>query len=576
MTRSSKRSPTDPGAVPVVIDGGQSVDPVHPRQSKRRETQDVLPEERLQIVELHALYGTRRIAERVGKTRKVVRRVLQEEGCLAVRRAKTATKLTPYLQQIAQKVEKRLTVTRILRDIRGIGYQGGRSILAAHVRELRAQAALERPRKKVKRRFETNCGEEMQVDWSPFRIVIAGQLVLVYALSVILCHCRKLFVAFYRDENKYTLLEGLATAIEYFQGCSVLLVLDNMTTAVLGRFGPDRDPIWHPMFLDFARHYGFTPFACAVRDPDRKGKIEKPYRHIFDDFLNGEEFLSWEHLGVECARWLDGRREEEVCNWRIHKTTGERPNEAYLAEREFLIKLPRERFPVYEDADRIVDADATLSIDGKRYNIPTSLANRTVRVRIFSNHFEVVGSSGQIAYSRAYAAVDDKRNLIIDPTLYAGLPRRGRATTNRERLDEAFLHRFPALAAFVDGLKLRMKTLAPVHLRKLLRLAEQYGPDAFQVAAQRAQNFRRFDALAVARILEQENAEPLDEDTAPPAGAAAGALGDVDAGTLEDFGHLDVDETSSAGSSADVDGTQRADEQDLESEKEGSDGETKP
>ena len=571
MTRFSKRVSADREA-----GGGQSVEPAHPRQARRRETQDVLPEERLEIVELHALYGTRRIAERVGMTRKVVRRVLQEEGHLAVRRAKeVATKLTPYLQQVADKVHKRLTVTRILREIRELGYTGGRSILAAHVRGLRAQAALDLPRKKVKRRFETHCGEEMQVDWSPFRVVIAGQLVLVYALSVILCHCRKLFVAFYRDENKYTLLEGLATAIEYFQGCTVRLVLDNMTTAVLGRFGPDRKPLWHPMFLDFARHYGFAPFACAVLDPDRKGKIEKPYRHIFDDFLNGEEFLSWEHLGVECARWLDGRREEEVGNWRVHGTTGERPNEAYLAEREFLIRLPRERFPVYEDADRIVDADATLSIKDRRYNIPSSLANRTVRVRIFSNHFEVVGANGQIAYSRAYAAVDDKRKLIIEPTLYAGLPRRGRSTMNHERLDEAFLRRFPALAAFVDGLKLRMKTLAPVHLRKLLRLAEQYGPDTFQVAAQRAQTFRRFDALAVARILEQENAERLDEDVAPMAGAAAGTFDDVEAGTLEGFGHLDEDEFTGAGTITDVVDELPVDEKDLEREKEGSDGETK-
>jgi hypothetical protein len=308
-----------------------------------------------------------------------------------------------------------------------------------------------------------------------------------------------------------------------------------------------------------------------VRHPDRKGKIEKPYRFVFDDFLKGAEFRSWEHLETECSRWLDGRREEEVCNWRVHGTTGERPNEAYLAERDFLIRLPRERFPVYEDCDRIVDNDATLSIGGRRYNIPTGLANRTVRVHLFARYFEVLGPNGQVAFSRSYVGPDEKRKTVIESTLYAGLPRRPLAATNRERLDEAFLRRFPTLAPLVDGLKVRMKTLAPIHLRKLLRLAAQYGPDAFLVAAQRAQAFKRFDSLAVARILALAHAEPVEEPIAPLTGGGAAVLGDVDSGSLEGFGHLDQEPPTSTTTTANSQGDVEVDVDD-KSTKEGSDG----
>lgn len=518
--------------------------PPPPATPPRRKKREVPPETRKEIVRLHAFYGSRQIAERVNESRKVVRRVLREEGCTKARTTDQASLLTPFLEPIEQRVLKRLTITRILREIRTLGYRGRRTILAQHVRALRVQHAIQVPHKKVRRRFETDPGREMQVDWSPFRIPIGGKLLLVYALTVILCHSRKLFLAFFRDERQPTLLEGLARAFEYFEGCAVELVLDNMSTAVLGRWGPDRKPIWHPVFLDFARHYAINPFACAVRHPDRKGKIEKPYRHVFDDFLKEKAFRSWDDLAAQAAHWLDEDHENKTGNLRVHGTTGEVPGEAYLAERDFLIRLPRERYPAYDDCLRVVDNDCTLSIFERRYSVPSPLANRTVPVRLYAHHFEVIDPDGRVAFSRAYAGPEEKRRLIIDRTHYAGLPRRPKGGHNPERLDEAFLLRFPALATLVDGLKLKMKTLAHVHLRKLLQLAERYGQDAFVAAATRAQEFRRFDALAVERILEKEHPGVAEEAPRPLGGDGATALGDVESGSLDGFGHFDEEPAS--------------------------------
>lgn len=219
---------------------------------------------------------------------------------------------------------------------------------------------------------------------------------------------------------------------------------------------------------------------------------------------------------------------------------------------------------MYDDSVRLVDNDSTLSIIDRKYNIPTFLANRSVPVRLFAHHFEVIGPNGRIAFSRAYVGPEEKRKLILEPTLYAGLPRRPRKTSNHGRLDEDFLRRFPTLAPLVDGLKLRMKTLAPVHLRKLLRLAERYGQDAFLAAAKRAQDFRRFDAIAVARILEREHPEPPDEPIIPLTGIGAVALGEVDPGSLDGFGHLDEDPVTSATTSADTDSGTNDDDPDKE------------
>lgn len=513
------------------------------------------PEVRKEIVRLHEFYGSRQIARRVDLSRKRVRHVLREEGCLTPLKARSSPKLTPYLHQIEEKVLKGLAVTRILREIREIGYDGGRTILARKVREIRAQHALVNRNKKVKRRFETEQGREIQIDWSPYWIVIAGHRIQIHILGALLCHCRKLFVGFYRDERQHTLLEGLADAFAYFGGCTIDLVLDNMATAILGRIGPDRKPLWHPVFEQFVGHYGMNAIPCAVMDPDRKGKKEKSFRLVKDDFLKGSEFDSWEHLQREGNRWLDGT--PAVANQRIHGTTGERPNEAFRVERDFLIRLPQERFPIYENSIRCVDNDATLSVLDRKYSVPAFLANRSVQVRLFAHHFEVLDPNGRVAFSRTYAGPEEKRKLIIDTTHYACLPRRPRGGDGGSpgRLDEAFVRRFPDLAPLVDGLKVRMKTLAPVHIRKLLRLAERFGQAAFLDAARRAQEFRRFDANAIARILEDEHPDSAEEPTAPLTGNGAVAIGEVDQGSLDGYGHLDGDPASdpTAGPAQDAD-----------------------
>ncbi len=498
---------------------------------------EVAQEVRQQIVQLHSFYGTREIALRVNLSRKVVRRVLTEEGRLAPpQRPTTSSKLTPFHRLIETRVAKGLTTTRILREIREQGYTGGRSILAEQVRKLRLSINPS-ARSGAKRRFETPLGQEMQIDWSVYRIPIGGVTRVVYAFGCLLAASRKLWVHFYRDERQSTLLEALAGAFEYFLGCAFKVVLDNMATAVLGRWAAGGRPVWHPRFLDFARHYGFQPVACAPADPNRKGKKEKSFRLLWDDFLKGSQFDSLEDLNARLLIWLD--QTPAVGNQRVHGTTRTVPNQAWLSERELLIQLPDKRFPVYEQTIRQVDQDCTISVGGTGYTVPSCLACRSVAVRLFAEHFEVLDSHHRLLYSRRYAPEADKGKLIIEATHYAALRPRGPSDGHTDRLDEAFLKRFPSLAPFIHGLQLRMKSLAPVHIRALLRLQESYGQEPFLRAVTRAQQYRRFDARAVGRILEHDCPMVDDGSPAPLGGVGSTLIGDVESGSLDDYGSLD-------------------------------------
>lgn len=505
----------------------------------RSRLQDLTKADRHRIENLTTQgYGTRSIARRLVLSRKIIRTVVEP---LAKSPADPSQgrprKLDPFLEQINQRVTKGLTAARIFREVSEMGYEGGRTMLAQYARRQRAQTLL-LARRSAKRRFETKPGAESQADWSPGIVEIAGHSVRIHVLGLVLGYSRRLFIGIYRDERESTLLEGLARGFEYFDGCTIRCMFDNMSTIVLGRAGPDRKPLWHPRFLEFARHYGFEPSLCAVADPDRKGKIEKCFRLVFDDFLKGSSFASWDDLTRRARIWLD--ETPGVGNLRVHGTTGLVPNEAYLAERDLLIRLPDHRFPVYEEVVRAVDLDSTISVHGIRYSVPASLAGRQAVVRLFAEHYEVFDGRGQMLTSCRYVDRSTFRGtLVIDPTHYAGLPRRPDPGHGGKRLDQAFLRRFPGLAPFVDGLKGTMKGIAGIHLHQLLRLAETYGLEAFLTAATQAQMHRRFNAHAVRRILERDHPLP-DENLEPPMGGLGPVLlGEVEEPDLDEFAHLD-------------------------------------
>jgi transposase len=288
---SEQTSTTTPAQPPP-----SSASPLPAKRQRGRPATEVSCEQRDEIIRLSKFYKPRGIGRRVRLGRKVVERILLEEGIRVAsdgpktQAGPSTIKLAPFQQTIEELARKDLTITRILRTITNDGYQGGRTILADHVRALRTRLTLPPRTPPAKRRFETAPAEEMQIDWSPYLIPIGDRVVQVYALGCLLAYSRKLYLRCYRDERQATLLEGLASAFQYFDGVARRIVLDNMSTAVLGRLSADGKVLWHPRFVEFLTYYGCQPFACRVRDPDRKGKKEKSFRLVWDDFLKGTPF----------------------------------------------------------------------------------------------------------------------------------------------------------------------------------------------------------------------------------------------------------------------------------------------
>ena len=134
------------------------------------------------------------IARRTGLDRKTVRKYLAQglQGPRYGPRAPRAQLLDPYRAYLRERVEAfpRLRATRLLREIRALGYPGGYTQLTAYLREIRPP--LDRG---FEHRFETAPGEQAQVDFAQFKTEFTdepGRIRVVWVFSLVLGYSRLL------------------------------------------------------------------------------------------------------------------------------------------------------------------------------------------------------------------------------------------------------------------------------------------------------------------------------------------------------------------------------------------------
>jgi transposase len=206
-----------------------------------------------------------------------------------------------------------LSIARLLREIRELGYPGGKTALGDFVRAVRPAAA---PVFEV--RFETEPGQQAQVDFAHFKVVFdeqPGVVRVVWLFSMVLGHSRYLFARFCLHQDLQTLLRLHIEAFEHFAGVPRQILYDRMKSAVLGE-GEDQHIVYNASLLALASHYGFAPRACKAYRAKTKGKVERPFRYIRQDFFLGGHFANLEDLNAQLERWLS-----DVANARVHGTT---------------------------------------------------------------------------------------------------------------------------------------------------------------------------------------------------------------------------------------------------------------
>ena len=356
------------------------------------------------------------ISELTGYDRKTVRKyLLDPEGVPGYGpRPPQPSKLDPHKPYLEDRLKAGVWNAQVLlRELRQRGYGGGYTILKDWVRPQRAAAGAA-----AVRRFETPPGKQAQVDWGHLGdIDMAGELRRLWGFTMTLGYSRRLWAKAALDQKLGTLLRMHEAAFEEWGAVPEEILYDRMRTVWRGV--DDREEIvWHPVFLDFARYWGFRPRLCRPYRAKTKGKIESGVKYVRRNFLCGllgREPACLMDFNTELREWVDG-----VANRRVHGTTYEQVLVRWDMDQFHMLPLQGRRpYPYCDDELRKVARDAYVSWEASRYSGPWQYAGKEVWVRERGERVEVYYSGERIAEHRRAVR---KHEVITERSHHEGIP----------------------------------------------------------------------------------------------------------------------------------------------------------
>jgi transposase len=443
--------------------------------------------------------GKKTIARELGISRNTVRRALAREDGPRYRRPPwTNPQLEPLAEAIRRMRREGFIGSRILRELRGLGYRGSGSALYAYLRRLRA----EEPDPRVCLRYETQPGQQGQFDWSPYTVKLGGELTRVVVFSSLLGYSRRKHLIPSLDARQDSVYEAIEEGFRHFGGAPKQLLVDNDRSFVLDtRPGHFR---WNPHFLALCGHYGVQPIACRVGQPRGKGKVENPFRYLEEHFIKGGHWRDFVHFCQELARF-----EAEELDLRVHGTTGEPPLERFQREVPYLTPLPGSRFVGIREELRKVSWDCLIAFRGNKYGVPASYAGKRVWVRTSRGHtLQVYNQKGEPVATHVLRP--GKGAIVHLEGQYAGL----RQPRTRVVLRQEFLERFPGHRLFLEKLQAQQRFNPEAHLRGILELARLYPREVLEEAFLLADTYNTFSQDFIRGLVERH---PPAERPLPPA-----------------------------------------------------------
>jgi transposase len=358
------------------------------------------------------------IARKVGLDRKTVRRHLAGgmEPPVYGPRAPRPRQLASYEAYLRERIAAwpELTGKRLLRELRELGYEGCYSVLTDFLREARPP----RP-KPFERRFETAPGRQGQVDFAQFRTAFTdepGVERVLWLFTMVLGHSRWLWGRFCATQDLQTVLRCHIDAFAAMGGAPSELLYDRMKTAVIGE-SAEGVVAYNPSLVGLLNHYGAVPRACRPYRAQTKGKVERPYRYVREDFFLARSFRNLEDLNAQFEAWRT-----TVANARIHATTRRVVEQHFAEERPALIAHPAIPYSAVLTIERRVSCEGMVSVGGNLYSVPDTARKRVLDVQSHPKEIRIFEDGALIA---VHPVLDGKNRRRVDPAHRKVLPAAG-------------------------------------------------------------------------------------------------------------------------------------------------------
>ncbi|NVN12473.1 IS21 family transposase [Nguyenibacter vanlangensis] len=374
--------------------------------------------------------GVSAIARQTGLDRKTVRRYLAR-GIEAPRYSpreeseRIAERFRTYLLERLEAYPG-LSARRLHREITPMGYEGAYSTLTEYLRLVRPQVP-----KVFERRFETAPGKQAQVDFAEFPVTFLTEPQAprkVWLFSMVLGHSRWLWGRFCPNQTLETVLRCHIAAFAAMGGSCAEILYDRMKTAVLGE---DATGVvtYNPSLVALLDHYGSAPRACQPYRAKTKGKVERPFRYIRQDFFLGQSFRDLDELNARFDDWL-----RTIANARCHATTARIVAEHFADERPHLRALPAHPYDAVLTVERRVSREGMVSIGGNLYSVPDTARRRILEIQNHPTEVRIFEEGAMIA---RHPVLDGRNQRRVDPAHRKAVPAARQIRTSPERTNVA-------------------------------------------------------------------------------------------------------------------------------------------
>lgn len=318
----------------------------------------------------------KQIARELKMSKNTVKRLLKLNNEPAYQRLSYATKVDDFKDKIKEwyvSPEYNFIGTRILKELKKLGYTGSIGPVYRYLKTLKEEK--QKISSKATDRFETPMGDQSQFDWSPYKMVIGNEIREVYCFTMILCASRKKAGLFSLTSDGEAIYEAIQELFEKLGGVTLELVIDNPKALVISNEAGSETK-YNLNALRMAAHLGTELNACNPYRARTKGKIEKPYQYIEEQFIKGNSYQTMTELNAAADEFFN------EWNKMTHGTTKRIPDEMFDEEINYLLPLPGKRFLSKSLTKRKVSLDSLISVDGKKYSVPVEYVDKHVQYRI--------------------------------------------------------------------------------------------------------------------------------------------------------------------------------------------------
>ena len=449
------------------------------------------------------------IARQLHMSRTTVYTLLNKKEEPVYVRHKYPSKVERYAEQIIEwrySSRYEFNGTRIYRELKKLGYKGSISPVYLFLKKISEKdythTELAVPR------IETPAGDQAQFDWSPYDVWIGDVKTRVYCFTMILAASRKKAICFSLKDDGDSIYEAIQELFEDLGGVTLELLIDNPKALVISNNPKTDDEVeYNPHALLLAKHLGLELNACNCYWPRTKGKIEKPYQYIEEQFIKGNIFKDMNDLNTRGKTFIN-----EWCD-ETHGTTKKVPNIAYeLEEKQILQPLPNKKLHFKQLESRVVSPDGFISIFTNKYSLPANYAKKTVYYRILYGYcIKVYQDKNEAILIDTLLINDGKHKTIINDEHFSAIKHISKSIPQIRR---DFTATFKYGKEYLDIASSKF-TQPTYHARGILKLLEMFNVKDIDCILRYAIDHEILDIKSIKKLIKEKGFEilhPVEKD----------------------------------------------------------------